>query len=217
MINREEWLKALHVKGEAGDMLADQMDEAEKLLMDAAAPRKVYRLMQRSELRLAGASIQRHLEDCGKVAVMAATLGIGVDNLLRRTQVKDMAMAVILDAGASVYIEQVCDEFEAEIEAELSASGSCGETGAALFMTPRFSPGYGDYPITEQKYILSLVDAPRRIGLNVTADSLMIPRKSVSALIGLADHPVTGKLATCSECVLREKCLLRKEGKFCGN
>lgn len=217
MINREEWLKALHVKGEAGDMLASQMDEAEKLLMDAAVPRKIYRIMQRAELRLSGVSIERHLEDCEKVAVMAATLGIGVDNLIRRYQVKDMAMAVILDAGASVYIEQVCDGFEAEIGDALGADGCGNNEAAPLFMTPRFSPGYGDYPITEQKYILSLVDAPRRIGLNATADSLMIPRKSVSALIGLADHPVKGKLATCSECVLREKCLLRKEGKFCGN
>jgi hypothetical protein len=53
--------------------------------------------------------------------------------------------------------------------------------------------------------------------ISPAADSLMIPRKSVSALIGLADHPVKGKLATCNECVLKEKCLLRKEGKFCGN
>lgn len=220
MIKREEWLKALHVKGEADDMLASQMDEAEQLLMDAAVPRKIYRIMQRAELRLSGVSIERHLEGCEKVAVMAATLGIGVDNLIRRYQVKDMAMAVILDAGASVYIEQVCDEFEAEIREAVCFSGedAGGNSIPELrFMTPRFSPGYGDYPITEQKYILSLVDAPRRIGLNATADSLMIPRKSVSALIGLADHPVKGKLATCNECVLKEKCLLRKEGKFCGN
>lgn len=220
MIKREEWLKALHVKGAADDMLASQMDEAEKLLMDAAVPRKIYRIMQRAELRLSGVSIERHLEDCEKVAVMAATLGIGVDNLIRRYQVKDMAMAVILDAGASVYIEQVCDGFEAEIGDAVCVSEVAARENGDLkpqFMTPRFSPGYGDYPITEQKYILSLVDAPRRIGLNATADSLMIPRKSVSALIGLADHPVKGKLATCSECVLKEKCLLRKEGKFCGN
>ena len=223
MIDRNEWLAALHAEGEAGDMLAAQMDEAEKMLMEAAAPRKVFRVMQRADLRISGVSIERHLEGCGQAVVMAATLGIGVDNLIRRMQVTDMAMAVILDAGASVYIEQVCDEFEAEIRDAIVAAGGCDDGGcgdnktAPLFMTPRFSPGYGDYPITEQKYILSLVDAPRRIGLNATADSLMIPRKSVSALIGLADHPVTGKLATCGECVLREKCLLRKEGKFCGN
>ena len=44
-----------------------------------------------------------------------------------------------------------------------------------------------------------------------------VPRKSVTALIGISDHPVTGRLATCGECVLREKCTLRKEGKFCGD
>jgi len=212
MINREEWLKALHVKGESGDMLASQMDEAERLLMETAAPRKIFCLMQRADMRLSGVSIEKHLGGCDRVVVMAATLGIGVDNLIRRYQVRDMAMAVILDAGASVYIEQVCDAFEAEIGDALNT----GNDAQPMFMTSRFSPGYGDYPITEQKYILSLVDASRRIGLTATADSLMVPRKSVSAVIGISDHPVTGRLATCSECVLREKCLLRKEGKFCG-
>lgn len=45
----------------------------------------------------------------------------------------------------------------------------------------------------------------------------MIPRKSITAVLGISDHPVKGKLATCNECVLRDKCELRKEGGFCGD
>jgi len=85
------------------------------------------------------------------------------------------------------------------------------------FTTPRFSPGYGDWPITEQSRIIRLLDGQRQIGLNVTKDSLMVPRKSITAVIGISDHPVKGCLATCDECVLRDKCLLKKEGKFCGD
>lgn len=205
-ISREEWLKALHVKGEADQQLAVQMDEAERLLLEAAAPKAIYRVMERTDVRLEGFSIEKHLEGCHKVAVMALTLGVGIDSLIRKIQVTDMAMAVMLDSGASILVEQLCDQYEAYIRENTKG-----------YMTSRFSPGYGDYPLEAQKDIISCVDGQRKIGLNVTANSLMIPRKSVTALMGIADHPVTGRLATCAECVLRDKCTLRKEGKFCGN
>ena len=216
-IDREAWLKALHAKGSADSRLAEQMDEAERLLEETARPKAVYRPAEIStiikdgdpdnsgkEQAAASLSIKKHLEGCNRAVLMAVTLGVGVDQLLRKTQVTDMALAVILDTGASVLIEQLADDFEKEIE-------------AGPFTTPRFSPGYGDWPITEQARIVRLLDGQRQIGLNVTKDSLMVPRKSITAVIGIADHPVKGCLATCDECVLRDKCLLKKEGKFCGD
>lgn len=221
-ICRDSWLSALHVKGGADAQLSGQLDEAERLLVVAAKPKATYRIMPRRDVKTEGASIEKHLEGCHTVVVMAATLGIGVDNLLRKMQITDMAMAVMIDSGASVLIEQLCNEFEAQIRKRLFNASDDEEeidTGKVQpkFMTSRFSPGYGDYPITEQTRITGYLDTSRQIGLNVTSDSLMIPRKSITALIGIADHPVTGKLATCNECVLKEKCTLRKEGKFCGN
>jgi hypothetical protein len=207
-INREHWLASLGVKGDAArdEALLEQLDEGERLLFEAAKPKAVYKIMAREDVKTEGIAITKHLEGCHKVAIMGVTLGIGVDNLLRQTQVKDMAMAVILDCGASVLIEQMCDEFEKIIKNENQE-----------YMTSRFSPGYGDYPIEYQRDIVRYIDGQRQIGLNVTANSLMVPRKSVTALIGMAGHPVTGKLATCNQCVLKDKCTIRKEGKFCGN
>lgn len=206
-VSREKWLKALHVKGAADEMLTTRIDEAEKLLFAEAGPRAVYKIMDRRDLGTRGRSIEKHLEGCDKVALMGVTLGIGVDNLLRRIQVTDMSLAVIIDCGASVLVEQLCDSFEEYIKQHV----------AEKYLTSRFSPGYGDYPIEEQGKIIKYLDAVRQIGLNVTKDSLMIPRKSVTALIGLANHPVKGTLATCRECVLKDKCTLRREGKFCGD
>ncbi len=209
-ICRDRWMAALHVKGQADAQLTAQFSEAEKLLFAAASPKGVYKIMERNDVKTKGFSIEKHLEGCHKVIVMAATLGIGVDNLLRKTQVTDMAMAVVIDSGASVLIEQVCDDFEQQIRQDMLPAHM-------MYMTSRFSPGYGDYPLTEQSRIIGYLDAQRQIGLHVTSDSLMIPGKSITALIGIADHPVTGRLATCNECVLKEKCTLRKEGKFCGD
>ncbi|MDO5415457.1 MAG: vitamin B12 dependent-methionine synthase activation domain-containing protein [Bacillota bacterium] len=203
-IDRKAWLTALHAKGAADSRLSDQMDEAERLLKEAARPKAVYRLVGIDAILNKSKSIAKHLEGCDKAALMAVTLGAGVDQLLRKTQVTDMAMAVIVDSGASILIEQLAEDFEEVIE-------------AGPFTTPRFSPGYGDWPITEQTRIVRMLDAQRQIGLNVTKDSLLIPRKSITAVIGISDHPVKGSLATCEQCILKDKCELRKEGKYCGD
>ncbi len=204
-ISRESWLKALGAES-ADAKLAEALDEAEKLLFAAAKPKAIYRVMERADIRVSGFSLEKHLEGCHKVIVMALTLGIGVDNAIRKMQITDMALAVIMDSGASVLTDSLCDKFEEYIRENVDG-----------YITSRFSPGYGDSPLTMQKDIIAYVDGQRKIGLNVTGSSLMIPRKSVTALMGVADHPVTGRLATCGECVLREKCTLRKEGKFCGD
>ena len=215
-IDRDQWLMALHAKGSTDSRLAEQMNEAERLLKAAAQPKAVYKIMERSAILPDGKSIKKHLEGCHKIALMAVTLGAGVDQLLRKTQITDMAMAVIIDCGASVLIEQLADDFEDMTRSRLTEVAD-GQPEGGLFITPRFSPGYGDWSITEQARIIRLLDGQRQIGLNVTKDSLMIPRKSITAVIGIADHPVKGCLATCDECVLKDKCRLKKEGKFCGD
>ncbi len=205
-INRTKWLGYLGVLDGGSRKLNNQLDEADKLLKDTANIQAIYKVMNIEDVKMEGFSIAKHLEGCMQVAVMAVTLGIGVDNLLRQKQITDMALAVILDCGASLLIEQACDIYEQVIRNEVS-----GHT------TSRFSPGYGDYPLEYQQNVIQYVDGPRKIGLNVTENHLMIPRKSVTALIGIADHPVTGRLATCGECILRKKCTLRSEGKHCGD
>lgn len=199
-IDRKQWLGFLRVKGEPAQRLATQMEEAERQLLAAAQPRGIYRVLPREEAAVEGASIRRHLEGCDQVAVMAVTLGSQIDQLIARTQVTNMAMAVVLDAGASVLAEQTADRAEQIIRAELT------EKLQGRFFTARFSPGYGDYPVRYQREILACVDAHRKIGITLTGGDMMVPHKSVTALIGLADHPVTGRLATCAECVLRDKC-----------
>ena len=110
-ISRKNWLAYLQVNGDADPALEAQLDEAEELLRTYARPREVYRVVDISAVPVKGFSIQKHLEGCHHAAVMALTLGIGVDNLIKKTQVTDMAMAVILDSGASVLVDQLCDVY----------------------------------------------------------------------------------------------------------
>ena len=97
-IDRNAWLTALHAKGSADSRLAEQMDEAERLLKETARPKAVYRPVEIStiikdgdpdnsgkEPAEASLSIKKHLEGCNKAVLMAVTLGVGVDQLLKKT------------------------------------------------------------------------------------------------------------------------------------
>ncbi len=203
-MNRRQWLLRMGVKGEPPIELLMQMADAEEKLFAAAMPQGIYRIMPVEAVSPNGEAIKRHLKGCREVAILGVTLGAMVDNLIRTSQIRDMAEAVILDSGASVLVERLCDEFEDIINKETK-----------MYMTGRYSPGYGDYPVHSQAELIWLIDAHRKIGLTVNKDYMMTPQKSITGIIGLSDRPVSGYLATCEECVIKDTCDLRKEGKTC--
>lgn len=157
---------------------------------------------------LPGKDIATHLDKCKDAVFMAATLGNGIDTLIRRTETLNMAEAVILDAAANVAVEQVCQREEERLREENLRTGH--------YLTMRFSPGYGDLPIETQHDFIRILDAPRKIGLSVTSSHIMTPRKSITSIMGIADIYVKGKLSGCGNCVMREKCIYRKRGTTCG-
>lgn len=185
------------------------LDRAEERLLQTATPRAVWRILPRTAVSLEnrGRDLARHLQSCDRILLMAATLGSEVDTLLRRMELTDIALAATADAMASVLLEQVCDALEEELRAQLRAEG--------LYLTGRFAPGYGDCPLELNEEISLAVDSVRGCGLAVTAEHLLVPRKSTTALLGIADHPVTGAMAGCGTCHLRETCAFRKKGTTC--
>lgn len=203
-VDRRQWLRRLGVPGEGDEKLEQSLAQAENLLLKNAQPQGIYRVLALGDIALGGNAIKKHLKGCRELAVMGVTIGAGVDRLIRQSQIRDMAEAVLLDCGASVLTEQICDSFEARIRKETQG-----------YLTGRYSPGYGDLPIETQDVLVRILDGPRKIGLTVNQNHIMIPKKSVTAILGIADHPVSGYLATCEECTLRDNCDLRKEGKNC--
>ena len=177
-------------------------------------PRAVWRLFDRAAdgelagtgFTPAGEDIKDFLKDCDQVILMAATLGMEAETLLRRTQAKDMAMALILDAAAGAAVENVCDNLCADLAAAF----------APRFLTDRFSPGYGDLPLGQQEDLFRLLDISRRIGVSLTESGLMLPQKSVTALIGVSDRPQSRRGRGCDGCALSADCAYRKDGTSCG-
>lgn len=121
-------------------------------------------------------TLARHLAGCNDVYLACATLGARFDAFQRRIAVTSGADAFILQAVGAAMIEKLMDSVEDGIRAELAS-------GEAL--TVRYSPGYGDFPLSAQRDILSLLDACRRVGVSLTDTLLMTPSKSVSAVIGV--------------------------------
>ena len=83
-------------------------------------------------------------------------------------------------------------------------------------LTDRFSPGYGDFPFSQQRDFFELLDITRRIGVSLSESGLMLPQKSVTALIGVSDRPQPHRHRGCASCTLFETCRFRKEGTHCG-
>lgn len=207
-LNRSEAIRYL---GGAGIQMNDQMevlmDECEKMVLEKAAPKFLYiELDLPCDAIMGGRDIANHLDGCEKAILMCATLGAEIDKLIRINQISDMAKAVVLDSFASVAVEQVCNKVDEII----------AEKYDGYYMTFRFSPGYGDYPISLQQDFLRMLDAPRKIGLTTNENFLLMPTKSVTAVMGLSKNPIERKKRGCAICNMRGKCRFRKNGEHCG-
>lgn len=202
--------EVLRYMGQQGDdaHITETADWAMQRIMEVAVPRWKWIECDFNALPLSGNDIQRHLAGCDRMVVLCATLGAAVDREIRLTERRSMLRALALDAAAGDAIEKVCDAVEDEIRLHFGQAGH--------YVTGRYSPGYGDLPITLQPHILTLCDTARRIGLSVTQTNILTPRKSVTALLGVSSHPVSGHGRGCGACRLSADCPYRKRGTHCG-
>ncbi|MBE6562664.1 MAG: hypothetical protein E7660_02890 [Ruminococcaceae bacterium] len=207
-IDRGEALRFMGMKEAPEGRFLELLAECEREVARLAEPRYTYKVFDKDALSdvLLGEDIKEHLEGCEKVIVFAATLGLEIDRYINRLQVLEMASAVAADAVASACIEGFCREADAELSAAF----------APLHLTWRFSPGYGDFPIELQRKLLTLIEADKRIGLHVTESCMLLPVKSVTAVIGVSDKPVKKDRQSCAVCKMKDTCAFRKEGEHCG-
>ncbi len=119
----------------------------------------------------------KNLAGCERILLFAATVGLGIDRLIKRYGKVSPAKALVFQAIGAERIESLCEAFAKDIPKE------CAEGGFAA--RPRFSPGYGDLPLEIQKDIFAVLDCPRKIGLTLNDSLLMSPTKSVTAIIGI--------------------------------
>ena len=183
----------LGVKGEPDAALLARLADAAARVRAAAAPAWTAKLLPlRADgdaldfgggaLAVRSAHLARNLRGCGRAFLFAATLGAGVDRLVRgREAVGEMADAALLQAAAGELADSLCEDVVSALARDPAVAGCA--------LRHRFSPGYGDLPLSLplslQPAFLAALDATRRLGIALTSSFLMVPTKSVTAFVGV--------------------------------
>jgi hypothetical protein len=152
-------------------------------------------------LRTTSVSLGKNLRDCSRLILFAATLGSAPDRLIQKYSRLSMSRAVTIQAASAAMIEAYCREESIRLKKIYEEQG--------LYLRPRFSPGYGDFPLECQPMILGPLEAGKRIGIAMTDSFLMTPSKSVSAVMGAGTKPLGCELEGCEICT-KKNCAYRR-------
>lgn len=182
--------------------LQERILKCEAELQKSVTPKHVYQkfllsLSENHTISFAGLSFQsknlyKNLQGCSEIYLFAATIGIGPDRLISRSQIGKMTDAVIYQAASAAMIESYCDTINYELKEKELAFGN--------YLRPRFSPGYGDLPLALQTDFTRILNTPKQIGLTLTDTLLMMPSKSVTAVIGVSKQNTACHISGCETC-----------------
>lgn len=117
-------------------------------------------------------SLKKNLSGCEKAYIFAATTGIESHRLIERNSIISPLKGMVTDCVGSAAIEAFCDKINLSFE-----NCNC--------LRPRFSPGYGDMPLECQRDVVEFLQTNKNIGMSLTESLMMVPVKSVTAIIGI--------------------------------
>ncbi len=200
-IPRSEVYRYLGYRGHTPDDDVIRLVEDSLTALSAAEPHHILRRLPLTVtdtavtvggLRVESAKLCQHLRGCDEGFLFAATLGATADRLIRRGGRLDMSRAVILQASAAAMLEAYCDEVQDALAADLRREGK--------YLRPRFSPGYSDFPLSFQQPLLDLLEAAKRLSLTLTDGCMLVPTKSVTAIIGITADASRCHTHHCAAC-----------------
>lgn len=150
--------------------------------------------------------IARTLFQAEILAVLLITIGPELERESDRlSEAGHLAKALILDTYGSESAEAAVGDLNLRID-RLAQE----EKRRTSF---RFSPGYCDWDIQDQKKIFSLIPGGK-IGVKLSPSLMMIPKKSVSAVVGIGPRGSQKNARhyppPCLDCPQRFQCLNRR-------
>ena len=123
-------------------------------------------------ISLTSCDLARNLEGCREAVLFAATIGPGIDRLIRKYTKLDPAKALFMQAIGAERVESLCNTFCSTFERTLR---------------PRYSPGFGDLTLSIQPEVLRITNAGTNLSITLDSGFLMSPSKSVTAFSGICD------------------------------
>ncbi len=147
--------------------------------------------------RLHGPLIGQHLAGARRVIVAVCTVGEGIDARIRQVMDNDPVLGLALDGLGSAATEALASDAASRFEREAAAEG--------LETTIPLSPGMIGWEVAEgQAQIFALID-PTPAGISLTENGMMVPRKSISFVLGIGPGLAT-RTRACDLCTLHETC-----------
>ncbi len=182
-MNRNEILRYLRTNIQVKDEQLDLMiEEAMTEVNQTVRPKNIYKIFDAKiddqkitieNMCFKSSKLAENLKGCKQLAILAVTLGTEGDRLLRKYS-SESASLVIMQAVLASKVEEICDKVQNDIEKQFNVK-----------TRQRFSPGYYDLDISEQKKIFQLLDITKRCSIVLTDSYQMIPTKSVTAFTGI--------------------------------
>ncbi len=208
-VNRKEVERYLGYRGltTIDEKMQSVIEDCIREMEEAMTPRCIYKTFpiewdgescEFAGIRVEPGNLTRNLKGCKEIVMLAVTIGPGADRLVKRSEIRDMLKAYTYQAVGAAAVEAWCDEVNERIKQEAADKG--------LYARPRFSPGYGDFPLEVQKDFERILEMPKSIGVSLSESLLMTPTKSITAVIGLSDKATDCHRAGCEECNMHETC-----------
>ncbi len=174
------------------------------LLEPRSLTRKLQVTSQRHEtlfleggFRLSGRVVTQHLLGVEAVVAIVCTIGPKLEQRASEVMNTDPVLGLAIDGVGSAAVEAVAQELCQQVEARASSAGRMASTP--------LSPGMEGWPVEAGQPVLFDILDPQQIGVHLTASCLMLPRKSLTLLIGLGeDLQRTG--TTCDYCTMKTTC-----------
>lgn len=186
-VNKKEVLRYAGAKT-ADDVLAAMLDECISLAWDGFTYRVAYAVypvmptengVSFGSFVIESRDLAKNLAGCHAAILFGASVGRTLDRLVLRESVTSPARALLLDALGTERVEALADTFCRTLAETYETEGAC--------IRPRFSPGYGDLPLSAQTQIFSVLNLPKSLNVTLNDSLLMSPKKSVTAFVGIEE------------------------------
>ncbi len=148
-----------------------------------------------------GEGIAEALRYSQEAAIFLVTLGHPVVEEIERLNRVDVSRGFFLDVLSSVAVENLAEQAHLEIARLVWERG--------WYVGHRYSPGFCDWDLTQQRVLFSLLNSSL-LSIQLTDHCMMIPRKTVSAIIGTGRKREEMAISPCGNCK-RTDCMARRE------
>jgi len=129
-------------------------------------------IVEAQGLTINSKNVAELLKNSSQLSLFLVTIGPETE---QRAQSSDALDALIFDTIGSIGVEAAANSINKIITDEAKTKG--------FKTTTRYSIGYGDWNISQQKDILQILGG-KNLGVSLTESFIMVPQKSITAILG---------------------------------